>query len=294
MSGYSFISNAGEPSISYIRKSNLNGNQTIGNNLSIEGQTFYNSEYSKALKLKLMNTVTEVHTAYKSCPPLLRNLITKDYAGHHLLIHSIDRFSRNTLIGFKLLEDAKKLGIVLHFVAENLRTDNDRHILLIKSAILKNEDESRTIGARIKLANEMRRSRGHYIGGVGYGYQIKTIKGIRTKVPKFGKEKEYLILSFILAASEETYELGHLNEILKSIVGARGFIPLSIEDENGEAQFTGEYSQISNKNIAEILNSYNIKNRFGKDWNTTQVRRLIKTNTKPEDAIVANLAAVGL
>ena len=206
MSGFSLTSNAGEPAISYIRKSNLNGNQTIGNNLSIEGQTFYNSEYSKALKLNLMNTVTEVHTAYKSCPPLLCNLITKDYAGHHLLIHSIDRFSRNTLIGFKLLEDAKKLNITIHFVAENLRTDNDRHILLIKSAILKNEDESRTIGTRIKLANDMRRARGHYIGSAGYGYQIKTIKGIRTKVPKFGKGKEYLILSFILAASEESLE----------------------------------------------------------------------------------------
>lgn len=293
MSTFMINNNAGEPAISYIRKSNLNGNQTIGNNLSIEGQTFYNSEYSKALKLNLMNTVTEVHTAYKSCPPLLKSLITKDYAGHHLLIHSIDRFSRNTLIGFKLLEDAQKLGIILHFVAENLRTDNDRHIHLIKTAILKNEDESRTIGARIKLANEIRRARGHHIGGVGYGYQIKNIKGIRTKVPKF-QGKEYLVLSFILAASEETYELGHLNEILKSIVGARGFIPLSIEDENGEAQFTGEYSQVSNKNIAEILNSYNIKNRFGREWNTTQLRRVIKTNTKPEDAIVANLAAVGL
>lgn len=280
-----------EPAIIYARKSNLTNGQTEGNNLSLEGQIYYSQQYAKKHNLNVIETITEVNSAYKSCPQKLKSLITPEYAGFHILVYAIDRFSRNTDIGYPLLKTAKKLGIVFHFVSEEFRSDNERHILSIKTDILKAENESRIIGIRIKMANYVRRSRGHYIGSnPGYGYQVKTVNGIKKKLPKAGKE--YLILQFILEASKEIVNLDNLNFLIKKIVGVSNFEPIIVEDETDETLTlsTGYINTLSNSNIKTLLNDYNILNKYGAKWTTSQVRNIIKNRVKTEANITDTLS----
>ena len=272
-----------EPAIIYARKSNLTNGQTDANNLSLEGQIYHSQQYANKHNLNVIETITEVNSAYKSCPQELKSLITAEYTGYHILIYAIDRFSRNTDIGYPLLNEAKKLGIVIHFVSEEFRSDNERHILSIKTDILKAENESRIIGIRIKMANEVRRNRGHYLGSnPGYGYQVKKVNGIRKKLPK---GKEYLILQFILEASKETVCLDNLNFLLKKTIGGTNFNPIIVEDIDGTERSTGMCNMLSNSNIKSLLNDYNIPNQYCAKWTTSQIRNIIKNRLKTESDI---------
>lgn len=285
-----------ELAIIYNRKSCLNNNQTIGNNLSLENQKSQNSAYARKNKLKIEKIVNEINSAYKTCPPQLKELISELYSGYHIIINTIDRFSRSIKIGEKMLENAAKFNITIHFVTDEYKTSNDRHLYPIKQEILRAENESRLTGERIKKSIAVKRARGHYIGSAGYGMEIKYFKGIRKLVPKPNNHPEALTLSLMVCLSQPSFDLRLANDILRLIDGSGvvPFQPIEIRDDNGVYQTEGTFPRMTNRNIAKFLNMYSVFDKRGNPWKTTQITNILKRRRNISNTLEDAMESMGI
>jgi DNA invertase Pin-like site-specific DNA recombinase len=275
----SFSSVASKDVIIYTRIStakNINASsnsQNANQPISLETQYIACKEYCDLKNYNIIINISDISSAYTKTPPKLRKLISESNKGRHIIIYAIDRFSRNTDVGFQLLKDVEKYNITIEFVADGFTTSNDRHIFQIKNAILQAENESRIIGSRIKARNTVKRAIGWKFGNAKYGYKIVFKNGIRKQVEN---PIEQRVIRFIKYISSD-YNLNTLNQYLRAITVYNEKI--KIYDSDGNEVIQDVYEAQPVKNIAELLNSYSIYNRDDKKWTAMSIRRVLKQNT---------------
>ena len=111
-----------------------------------------------------------------------------------IIINSIDRLGRHAGKALCFLDDMMKRNIDVYFVKEKLlynsNTTNLKKTALC-NILVNAESYSNEESEKIKNNIKLRRSQGHYIGGVAYGYKIVKVNGIRKK--QIDKEKHKII-----------------------------------------------------------------------------------------------------
>lgn len=262
--------------IIYCRISTTNPRVKQHNNTSLSVQEQVCRDYCKDNGYSVDSVINEVGSAYNKLPTELNNkVIHPDNAGKRVIIYAVDRFSRNTDFGFQLLKEAKQYNIVIDFVSDSFTTANDRHILQIKAEILRAEHESRIIGSRIKELNKVKRKQGWAFGSIAkFGYQFKMINGFRKLVPNHYEQQ---IIKFIMCAAQNKFKLTKLNSILRELLPCNKKA-IKVYNERGDVVIEQYYDGQSNKDIAALLNSYGIRNRYGRVWSSSEILRIIRQN----------------
>jgi DNA invertase Pin-like site-specific DNA recombinase len=242
-------------------------------NTSLTTQLQVCKDYCRRSGYKVEDIVYEVGSAYTRVPHKLDYLIIPENAGKRIVIYAIDRFSRNTDFGFRLLKEAKEFGIILEFVSDGFTTEKDRHILQIKAEILRAEHESRIIGVRMRDRNNAKRKHGWAFGGrAKYGYEFKMVNGVRklVEVPQ-----EQVVIDFINYAATDGFILKELNRLLMKM-NPNEKCKIEIFDTKGNiVEDTNCIQAQTNRDIANLLNSYNISYREKGNWTTSNVRRIL-------------------
>lgn len=231
--------------------------------------------------------ISEVGSAWKKLNKQyeLTKLINKK-KNINLIINSVCRFSRYLLKACTLLELAEKNNIVIHFVNEQLRTDNKENIHMIQEKVIIAEQESNACSNRQLLAIKNKKNKGWYFGRSSYGYKIETVNNIRKNVIKID---EHIVFQFLknindiynsISDSEitmenyETYVKRELYLMLKK---------LNYEVTESEVEFRKKKDNIINfkSNVANTLNYYNIKYRNNLEWSGATINYLIKNFKHP-------------
>jgi DNA invertase Pin-like site-specific DNA recombinase len=116
-----------------------------------------------------------------------------------MVLYSIDRLGRHAGKALCFLDNLMKRNIDVYFVKEQkLYNKNIKSIdkLTICNSLSAAESYSNEESEKIKNNIKLRRSQGHYVGSVPYGYKISFINGIRRKVrdtPKIEVVRKILI-----------------------------------------------------------------------------------------------------
>jgi DNA invertase Pin-like site-specific DNA recombinase len=255
-----------------------NGNKKF---VSLENQALNCVSYLEKLGINKDNVevIEDIGSAWKNrhnqCG--LFHLLNK----HNItiIINSICRFSRYSLIGYSLLEKAEKHNITIYFVEEGLNTANERHSILIKQKILFAEEEAIACSRRQKLAIAEKKKKGWEFGNPGFGYKMVMKGSIQKKVPNKLEKK---VLDFIIKANDNDFyeDKKLLNREYKKIVMNTGKkfmgknkknVNISKYDyEPKNKKFSGR--QVKSSVLAYNLNKYKV---LGLKWTRSKVYNLI-------------------
>jgi len=253
-------------------------NQSIVNNIhvSLENQSETCKKYCSENSLNIVNEVHEIKSS-KNMDNLenLKGILSR-YSNTNLVIYNVTRFSRNIFQGLKFIEDFSKKNIIIHFVEENAKTDHHLDMHRIRLGLSQSEYESDTISHRIKTNNKVLKAKGWKFGKAPFGKSVISKNGIRSfKISKFEDD----IIKFIRCARVMP-TAKELNKILTKIANKEEVIknPIVFIDEKNCIinEFTTAYT-LTFFEIAELLNSYDVKNRNLK-WTASSVSRIYKLN----------------
>ena len=249
--------------------------QTKGN--SINDQHEMCVQYCKNNGLKVSKKVSEYSSAFRTTPRKLRRMISASNAGKHIVIAYAHRFSRNSVFGGTLLEEASKYNITIHFVAENLTSEREGQKHAMRQAILNAQGSATEQSIIQKNRCKVSKKRGNELGSAPYGKRVQFVDGIRKKVPH---KLEQGIIHMIKCLFEGS-KLHQVNKILNSIL-PHNKNPIMIEESDGSYS-TNQFAVLekqTTRQIANLLNSYGIKYRSNSNWTSTIVRRIINNNMR--------------
>jgi len=133
-------------SISYSRISSIN--QKGGH--SIQTQKEIIQKYANDNNLNIIQSYNDIGSGLKM--NLLKNLnyILNNYSNIKILVHNIDRFSRNLKDACLYLEKFQKKNIIIYAIEQDISNKNISSTRLLKTYINDAEFESKMIGLRVK------------------------------------------------------------------------------------------------------------------------------------------------
>lgn len=224
----------------------------------------------KAIKLNMI--YSEVGSAYNKKQPILDNILDLNKS-INLYILNISRFSRNIINGIEMLRKAKSNNINIIFIEENLETNNNTNINIIRIKILEAQHESEVLSNRITIRNDLKRKRGEDLGRPAFGKKLEYIKDIRTITHDI---EEQNIINFIIQARDGicckklNTKLHKINPMLD---------PLIFYDNDGITEITTfkKKNTLNYQEIADLLNDYNIYKR-SKKWTCNSVLNVYNSN----------------
>jgi len=259
-----------EACIIYLRLSTQNQAKLLGNYLSIEKQYKSCLNYVQNNNLIVVNTVQEIVSVHKIIKRKL-DVILNQCSNINIIFYNISRFSRNCIKGLQDIELSRSKKIVLHFVQENLRTDNDEMYHQIRMGLSLSQNESDTISKRVRTTNNLLRSKGWQFGTPPFGTQVKFIDGIRT----FSTDiYEYNIINFVVRARIGKITCIQLNELLQNII-PHNEVPIEFFDEttNNVIPKFDKLFTLTYQEIATLLNDYGILKR-NNQWSPSSVSNI--------------------
>lgn len=257
-------------------------NQTSG--YSLETQNNICSNYAKNNNLNILNYYSDIGSGrYMSKLTQLNNLINENN-NVKLLVCNLDRFSRNLEHACKYIFNLEKKKIILYSIEQDVSNENISSTRLLKSYINDSEFESKLIGGRVKRSLDEIKSRGGYIGCIGFGYDRKRIQGIPVRVKN---KKEFDIINLIINLRLGVNNSKKLSKQIYNITNIN--VPLKFYDKNDNIIdiFNKPFTLTFNE-IADILNDYkitirkkkctknNISNIFKKNCSKQKINKLKK------------------
>ena len=256
----------------YCRLSSTNQSNFNGKYISIENQQDNAIEYCNNNNIKYDNIISEIVSAkYIKNQKKLNNFLENN-SNCNLIFYNTTRFSRNVKDALDFVDKCISKNISLHFVEEGICYTNhlDRHRLIM--ALSNSEYESRTISHRITTNNKILKRKGWQFGQPEYG---KISKIDNDGIRKFKKNNyEEDVIKFIVMARQGKVKCTELNKQLNKLnpddKSPIEFIHL--ETGNKIEKFDKLYMLTYNE-IAELLNSYNIKKR-NKEWTTNMISKV--------------------
>ncbi len=199
--------------------------------------------------------------------------------GALIAVYSFDRFSRNCAKALVDLDKWLEQGILVVSVTEDsidysTPAGRMQMINLISAA----EFQSRSLGQKVKQAQQYQRQLGSHVGPVPYGSKkrkLKTITEPTTKksVAVYGLEydtQEWAVMRLI-ANIRQGKSVKFINQQLYALVAKKDRTPLIFEGKKDIPLTTLQPNATSYANIAFILNDYNLFRRKRK-WTAHTVR----------------------
>jgi DNA invertase Pin-like site-specific DNA recombinase len=272
------------------------GNAVIYSRVSTKNQSFGSSldlqeEISKLYciqnKYNIVYCVNEVCSAKIITNQKKLLDIIDNNSNIHLIICEPTRISRNLTDFTQLLTLCKQKNIIIHFVSDNLITNNTNDIKIILSSVYTGELEIKTLSNRIKKSIEHRKRNNTYLSSTPkYGLQYER-KFVNNKINKIVK-KNY-IEQLIITCINKLYwgsDIKSINEILFTLTNETH----EIFDTNNENEIIDkiEYGNMTFIDIANFLNSNNIFRR-NKLWSGNSISNLIKDGFNDIDNALESL-----
>lgn len=203
------------------------------------------------------------------CPIFpLRPRKTKKEIHTTLLVFSPCRFSRTYKSAVSQLNDLLEYGVT---VASTVTKTTDEFFIGVEQA----ETEHNVMKMRLCQSVKFRRENGGYIGTVPFGYRLKMRVSDKIKTLRVDKE-EQLVVKFIADCRTEKTTEKHLSKILRQIQSKSTKSKPATSETRHETveKCCVKFShgsvivdKLSFKNIAQLLNDFNIKRR-GHRWTT--------------------------
>lgn len=216
---------------------------------------------------------SEISSAYNKKQPILDNILDT-HKSINLYILNISRFSRNIINGIKMLEKAKSNNINIIFIEENVETNLNSNINIIRIKILEAQHESEVLSNRITIRNDLKRKRGEDIGNPQFGKKVRYIKDIKKFTDNI---EEQNIINFIIQARDGLC-CKKLNKLLQKIVPNEPPIIFLDNDNITEITTFKKQNTLSYQEIADLLNDYNICKRNNM-WTYSSVLSVYNSNS---------------
>lgn len=190
---------------------------------------------SKYIRIKVY-TISE--SAYKTSPPMLREIAENSNSGDILVVWRVDRLSRNIEHTMEIINLLHRKNVDLYSYNEKLLYKENKIAFL--QALLDAQKEAFGMSQRVKSALNRKRERGDHIGTTPFGMEHeKMLNG------------DGDVIKVFLVKNEQEKQI--INKIL-------------------EMRHT-----MKPNSIAEFLNNKNTLKR-GKKWNASMVSRVIKNH----------------
>ena len=263
--------------IIYTRLSSSNQSFNNGIYVSIENQINKCIEYCNNSNISVSETITEIKSAKNIDKQNELLKILNENSNTNIVFYNITRFSRNTGQAINFVNKCIAKNIKLHFAEENFTIDHFMDLHRLRLGLSQAEYESNVISNRVRSNNNVLRNKGWKFGRPKYGTKVVFQNGIR----RFTANKiEQEIVNFIVIARIGDVTCTTLNRQLKKII-PKNKEPIEFWDlEKGEMieRFDKKYT-LSFSEIADLLNSYKIRSRFG-EWSGSKVNRIFNQYIK--------------
>lgn len=278
-----------DKAIIYARLSSSNQSLNNGIHLSIENQLNICNEYCKKLNFNVIDSVSEIKSGKNINKQLELQKIISENSNINVIFYNITRFSRNTGQAIDFINKCIDKKIKLHFTEENISIDHYMDMHRLRLGLSQAEYELNQISNRVKANNKILRDKGWKFGIAKYGKKTIFRNGIRSFIIN-NYEKE--VINFIIMARVGDVNCKKLNRQLNRIIPNNNdpieFWDMKVDKKINE--FEKKYT-LSFKEIAELLNSYNIKARYG-IWNSSKVNRIYNQFCK--NTIENKMASINL
>lgn len=264
----------------YNRVSSLSQNE-YNKSVSLQAQEQMCLKFAHENKLHVKSIFKEVHSAFNRKPQILSEVINRK--NQIILIACIDRYSRNVSVGLKMATTSFKNNNKLVFIQEKCVCETHSDLILLKRFLQTTENESKTIGNRIKQTRTFLINNGMFAGGaIPYGYNVVERKLVKN-------EYEQSVIEFIKLCMKDKLLCDDLNRKMSELAKISPYVPINCYDKGGNK--VGCITEpLTKQEIADLLNSYGVLKR-GILWCPRVIKTAIKTydpkvelgNTKLKD-----------
>ena len=195
--------------------------------------------------------------------------IPDEYSNLNLIISSVSRLCRNKFQGINFINKCNESNIIIHFVRDNLKTNDNNDLRKIIDLLFDAQRESEIFSQRLISMHSIKRLHGSKSGIAPYGYRSsRKLTGtsnlpIIEWVENTDEQNIIKLINMLYFGSKLHTFYRHI----RSIIGNRNYLL------EGECN-TIYYGNYSTKMIATFLNEHNLLNR-NKLWNNTKIRRII-------------------
>ena len=260
---------------------------------SMEAQLHACQSYCEANGYEVIDTVTEVGSAFKKHQPKLRAML-KDKSYHNknirLVIYKVCRFSRRTSDCDEMIRELNGKQITLESVVDSIDLSSPIGQHKFREAISLCQLESEQISDRVrsyhkyKVANNIRSPRSPR---TKFGFRLSADRLSLVRV-----EKEQAIIDFILSVYNTRKNSEQLTERLYALMRILGkpedhFVPAAIGNKNSSDELDSTKKvKITSLIISDLFNVYNITKR-GLPW--TQVK-ILRINKERDDMGLSRLS----
>ncbi len=246
-------------------------NQTFG--FSLDTQMEASTSYCADNNYKIIDIVHEVCSAKEMNKQEKLIQLINSNENIHIIIHDPSRLSRNVSDFTQLLHICETKKITLHFVSDNLITNNNNDIKTVLSSVYDSEIEIKTLSKRVKASIEQRKRNKTYLPSVpryGYTYFKKIIndKIVRTVLKNEQEQKVIGLINKMYLGSD----IKPVQTILKELTGETHEI---FNWKNPEEKVSKiEYGNMTFVDIANFLNSIELTKRE-REWTPDSVSDII-------------------
>ena len=249
---------------------------TYGKTVSLAMQESICNKFAHDNKLRIVQIMKEIRRASGTSSPLLKKLI-ENTRTKNILFMDVSRFSRNVDKGLEVASKAIANGIKLIFIHEKFVCKTADDLPMMKTFILKTEEESKVIGRRITAARNHLMAQGLHPGGVvAFGYELKMSDSGNRPVPN---EYEQNTIAFIKICQSTNIRSTDLNFHMKKLVDPSTLnIYVNIDCYNNNGDRVLLIDKMSNSAIATLLNEYSITKR-GKSWTSSSIKTAMNGNS---------------
>ena len=222
--------------------------------------------------ITLSGSYQEISSAFNGKQMALKNALEQN-SNCTLFVLNVSRFSRNIVNAIEFMKLASEKSINIHFIEENLDSNNMTHHHTIRIKLSEAQLESENTSRRVSNSYKVLKAKGHKFGRAKYGYSASV--NPKTKLRKFIlNKKERYIMDFISQARDGN-SCKILNNKLKKIIPNAD--PLDFYDTDGVTKigYFNKANTLTFEEIADILNDYDILKR-GKLWTASSVNGIYR------------------
>jgi DNA invertase Pin-like site-specific DNA recombinase len=235
------------------------------NGVSLDSQITLCNDYCKLLNFNVVDRIEEVCSSTSMSKQIKLNDIIMNNSNINLVIHEPSRLSRNIKDFTCLLDKCNEKNIILHFVQNNIVSNNSQDIKKIISKVYDAEIESKTLSNRIKQSVCYRKKMKTYLPPIpSFGYMIQNKKLILNKT-----EQDIITLINKLFWGSDTCSI---NKLLSDLTGNDEKI-YDLYDNNVISEV--QHGNMRIIDIVFFLNNLGITFR-GRNWYGNSVSKLIK------------------
>lgn len=278
MSFNSMTTTGGRIYIGYVRVSSKAQNKV--NHLSIQTQTDIITKDASLKSYDIDKFVSDVGTGrHKRGQPNLWKLV-KTNKNCTIIVSKMDRLCRNVSNYLELEELLTKNNINIYSVNDGIDTSISNNAIkqhLIRTLISDAQKESDILSERINACINYRKTYGLHWGRVPFGFVLNKETSKLVSV-----EYEQNVIKFMIGLNSKDCKSNDINILLEKISPLYGttdkWEKLCFFDVD-ETPIDTLSDGLSFSDIADILNSYNVKKR-GRDWTYSMIKNVIQKHSQ--------------